>query len=100
MEIKESRSTPVVVEVICDVCGQTTTKDREHGIHEYATLSANWGYHSNRDDERYHYQLCETCFFKLLSFLQEQRRPLEAFKGTVLDFDQSANPARPEEDET
>lgn len=100
MEIKEKRPAEVIVEVICDGCGQTTTKDRELGVHEYATLSADWGYYSNHDNERYRYQLCETCFFKVLAYLQEQRRPLDILKGSVLRFDRPTDPVWPEEDET
>lgn len=76
MKITETRPIEAVVEVICDGCGQTTTRDRENGVHEYATLSADWGYYSNHDNESHRYQLCETCFFKVLAYLQ-QRRPLE-----------------------
>lgn len=99
MKITETRSAEVVVEVICDGCGQTTTKDRENGIHEYARLSANWGYDSNHDNERYDYQLCETCFFKVLVYLQEQRRPLDILKGSVFLFDHPTDPVWSEEDE-
>lgn len=96
MEIKETRAVEVVAEVICDGCGQTTTVDKENGVHEYATLSADWGYYSDHDNESYRYQLCETCFFKVLAYLHEQR-PLDILKGSVR-FDRPTEPAWPDED--
>lgn len=72
MEIKETRPTEVVVEVICDGCGESCTKDREQGVHEYATLAADWGYDSKHDGESYRYELCETCFYQVLAYLRER----------------------------
>ncbi len=79
MEISEIRPKEVVVEVICDCCGQSTTKDRELGVHEYATIAADWGYGSDHDGERYRYQLCETCFFGVLAYLRGEARMLGVF---------------------
>lgn len=99
MEIKETRPTEVVAEIICDGCGESCTQDREQGIHEYATLSADWGYYSDHDNERYRYQLCETCFFNLLAYLQEQRSPLDILKGSVLRFDRPTDPVWPDDED-
>lgn len=74
MEIKGTRPTTVVVEVICDGCGATTTRDTENGVHEFATLAADWGYDSSHDGEHYRYQLCEHCFFGVLAYLKEASR--------------------------
>lgn len=79
MNIKEILPVEVVAEVICDGCGETCTKDREDGIHEFATLAADWGYYSSHDNESYRYQLCEICFFGVLAHLKERSRTLGLF---------------------
>lgn len=99
MKIKATRPIETVVEVICDGCGQTTTVDKKHGIHEYATLSADWGYYSDHDDESYRYQLCEICFFQVLGYLQEQRRALNLLDGSVLRLDRPTERVRPHLDD-
>ena len=96
MKIKETRPAEVIVEIICDGCGESCTKDKEKGSHEYGTLAARWGYYSKRDGEKYDFQLCEFCFFKVLAFLKEQRCPLEILKGSVLSFDRPTDPVWPD----
>ena len=62
MLVKAIVPTEQVVDVICDVCGDSTTKTMAQ---EYGTLSAHWGYGSVRHDgERYEVHLCEDCFFE------------------------------------
>ena len=79
MDIKEFRLTEVISDVLCDICDQSTKL-------EFATLSANWGYFSQSDGERYKLQLCEKCFFNVLDILKKQRIQLNSDKI----FDQSA----------
>ena len=78
MDIKEVRLTEVISDVLCDICDQSTKL-------EFATLSADWGYFSQSDGERYKLQLCEKCFFNTLDILKKQRRLLNVNK----DFNQS-----------
>lgn len=111
MKIKEPRPVEVVVEVVCDCCSQSTTKDPENGVHEYATLSADWGHYSKHDNESYRYQLCETCFFEVISYLRERSRslgifddkpansPLDRLKGSVTWFDRPTEPVWPDLDD-
>ena len=66
MEIKQLKQVEVVTDVVCDVCNQSTQL-------EFATLSANWGYGSKHDGERYELQLCEKCFFYALATLIKER---------------------------
>ncbi|WP_257223025.1 hypothetical protein [Acinetobacter sp. YH12126] len=73
MEIKQLRLTEVISDVLCDICGQSTTL-------EFATLAANWGYFSQSDGERYELQLCEKCFFYTLDILKKQRVLLNSKK--------------------
>ena len=66
MEIKQLKQVEVVTDVLCDVCNQSTEL-------EYGTLSAQWGYGSMHDGERYELQLCEKCFFYALMTLKKVR---------------------------
>lgn len=62
-----------VDDVNCDACGKSTTKYPDVGP-DYATLESCWGYGSKDDGTRYSIDLCETCFFEVLSFIKEKRR--------------------------
>ena len=66
MEIQQTKQVEVVADVLCDVCNQSTQL-------EFATLSANWGYGSKHDGERYELQLCEKCFFYAFAILKKER---------------------------
>ena len=66
MEIKQLKQVEVVTDILCDVCNQATQL-------EFGTLSANWGYGSTHDGERYELQLCEKCFFYTLAPLKKER---------------------------
>ena len=63
----------VVDDVNCDVCGKSTTINTNVGP-DYATLESCWGYGSEKDGTKYNIELCETCFFEVLSFIKEKRR--------------------------
>lgn len=73
MDVKEIKSIEVITDVLCDICDQSTKL-------EFATLSANWGYYSQSDGERYKLQLCEKCFFNILAILKNQRKLLNSDK--------------------
>ena len=79
MDVKEVKPIEVITDVLCDICDQSTKL-------EFATFSANWGYFSQSDGERYKLQLCEKCFFSVLDILKKQRILLNSDKF----FDQSA----------
>ena len=66
MEIKERILTEKVVDIKCDICQQSCA--RECGF-EYATLSAYWGYDSNKDGQNCLCHLCETCYDKVAEFI-------------------------------
>ncbi len=75
MLVKAIVPTEQVVDVICDVCGDSTTKTMAQ---EYGTLSAHWGYGSVRHDgERYEVHLCEDCFFETLASLRQSHLKCE-----------------------
>ena len=89
MKKYKTRLTKMLVDLCCDVCGQSCKN--EHIVRdeecspvivpdadcEYATLSANWGYYSRKDGESYHLDLCEDCFddvVRHIHALQTQKR--------------------------
>ena len=72
MKIFKSKKVQIVDEVVCDVCGESC-KDLNFG-NEHATLTADWGYASKKDGERYSVDLCEKCFEKTVQFLQSIRQ--------------------------
>lgn len=57
-------------EILCDICGESCKKEHDH---EYASLSATWGYDSNKDLLSHQIELCENCFDKTISFLKDIR---------------------------
>lgn len=61
MKVEAIVPTTQVVDILCDVCGASTTKSL--GTQEFGTLEACWGYGSQHDGERYQVHLCEGCFF-------------------------------------
>ncbi|MBL0655700.1 hypothetical protein JD524_13870 [Aeromonas caviae] len=76
MQVKAVVPTEQVVDVRCDVCGESSKKAEQMN---YATLSANWGYGSRHDGERYHVDLCESCFFEALANLRQSYRQINMF---------------------
>lgn len=71
MEIKTLASVDVVEDVICDVC-KSSTRIPDYGL-QYGKLEAQWGYGAPHDGEHYRVQLCEPCFFRVLSGLRRER---------------------------
>ncbi|MNJ39962.1 hypothetical protein D3C77_348440 [compost metagenome] len=76
MQVKAVVPTEQVVDVRCDVCGESSMKAEQMN---YATLSANWGYGSRHDGERYQVDLCESCFFEALANLRQSHRQIHMF---------------------
>ena len=60
VEIVEER----VVDIICNVCGKSC-RDKCDMNYEYADLSANWGYGSNKDMLQTHAHICSSCYDKI-----------------------------------
>ena len=78
MKTYKKKLTKVVDQILCDCCGTSCTKQCDH---EYAELSATWGYCSNQDGTQYDIQICETCFNEVIDFLKKKRkRILGAFE--------------------
>jgi predicted aldo/keto reductase-like oxidoreductase len=56
-----------LVDVTCDICGKSCDVAAFPGqkSFEYATLSASWGYGSNKDGDTHECIICTHCFDKL-----------------------------------
>tara|TARA_R110000824_G_scaffold208405_1_gene394023 strand:+ start:14342 stop:14653 length:312 start_codon:yes stop_codon:yes gene_type:complete len=77
MKVIEKVEVDTVTDVICDVC-LTSTRLASEGL-EFATLQAHWGYGSQHDGERYELHLCESCFFRTLGYLKQEKRVQNLF---------------------
>ncbi len=73
MRTWKEKTTKVIDDVNCDACGKSTTNYKDVGPN-YATLESCWGYGSKDDGNKYNIDLCEECFFEVLSFIKEKRR--------------------------
>lgn len=56
-----------VMSVTCDVCNCDCTKSFST---ECANISADWGYESDNDGDNYDFDLCESCFLKMVDHLK------------------------------
>ena len=70
MEIKGNvlKEKIITLEIICDCCGKSCKT--QMGF-EFMLMSANWGYDSNKDLEKWEAQICEECIdnkFKFVKF--------------------------------
>ena len=53
-----------VVDVMCDVCGESTMKEFAH---EFAKLEVTWGFGSDgRDGEQHEIHFCQKCYEDML----------------------------------
>jgi len=73
MRTWKTKTIKTVDDVHCDACGKSTTNYNDIGP-DYGTLESCWGYGSSNDGSKYNIDLCETCFFEVLTFLKEKRR--------------------------
>lgn len=67
-----SKSDPgTVIDVICDMCGDSTRTPS--GELQFGTMHATWGEGSSHSGEEYELHLCENCFFVQVSTIQRTR---------------------------
>ncbi len=78
MKVTSKQLVDVVTDVLCDVCGESTSRSGQHSP-QFGTLQAGWGYGASHDGESYQVHLCEGCFFSTLAYLKEQRRGNKMF---------------------
>ena len=75
MKKYEERKIPVIADIICDMCGKSCKIDDEGGEnYEFATLTAEWGYHSKHDMETIKIELCEDCCYKLKDIIEKYKK--------------------------
>lgn len=73
MKTYKKKTVKVTDKIYCDSCGEDCSKDIDH---EYAELSATWGYCSKQDGLQYDIQICESCFNEVISFLKNKRKQI------------------------
>lgn len=91
MKIMTPQTIEVISDVVCDVCGNSTTKEKGYAP-EFATLQADWGYSSDHDGEHYEIHLCEGCFFSTLATLKEQHRANHMFSEDTAEEHSALEP--------
>lgn len=74
MKTYKKKTVKAVDKILCDSCGQDCTITEPVNEHEYAELTATWGYFSNQDGLQYDIQICETCFNEVVDFLKKKRK--------------------------
>lgn len=87
MKVTSKQLVYVVTDVLCDVCGESTSQNGQHSP-QFGMLQAEWGYGSPHDGESYQVHLCEGCFFSTLAYLKEQRRVDQIFSDKSVEKEQ------------
>lgn len=64
----KTKEVQILDKVLCDMCAMNCTQ-------EYASLTANWGYYSNKDESKYLIHFCENCFDRVISWISKNRNP-------------------------
>jgi hypothetical protein len=72
MKKYKTRQAKALVDICCDVCDKSCKTPLDD--YEVATLSAQWGYHSRKDGESYHVDLCEDCFDEVVTYVNKMRK--------------------------
>lgn len=57
----------------CDFCNQPMSYD--HGLDYSAYMSFDFGFHSNRDGEKWEWDACNKCTEPIVKFLEAMRKP-------------------------
>jgi uncharacterized cysteine cluster protein YcgN (CxxCxxCC family) len=70
-----------VVDVICDCCGKSCMREGMGGGLEYMTMSAHWGFWSNKDLEKWTAQICEACVDEKFGFVKFQKTGYNPLRG-------------------
>ena len=81
MRKKAQKTTKVVVDIKCDICGQSVVPefqkknlDNLDEFSSFARLTAEFGYGSKHDGEAFSYDFCEDCFYKLRVKISELKK--------------------------
>ena len=61
----------ILDDIICDICGESCAvfdcRGKEYETFEYLSLTADWGFDSGKDGERWEAQVCSSCADKHLA---------------------------------
>lgn len=78
MKITETKTykTEIIKDILCDVCGKSCCKFTKSKLiaTESATITADWGYYSDSDGKQYNIEICENCFYDVLTYLKTQSK--------------------------
>ncbi|MDO4345019.1 MAG: hypothetical protein Q4C50_09480 [Eubacteriales bacterium] len=53
-------------EIYCNMCGRKLEKKEDILREDVLSVKKNWGYFSGRDGEIHEFDLCETCYDRLI----------------------------------
>lgn len=53
-------------QVVCNCCGKEIPKDCHGYFEDYIHIEKDWGYFSNKDGKHHSFDLCESCYDKIL----------------------------------
>lgn len=76
MKTHKTKAIKTVDQIYCDCCGKDCTITEPVDEHEYAEISATWGYFSDQDGKHFDIQICETCFNETIDFLKNKRKKI------------------------
>lgn len=87
MKTYKKKTVKVTDHIYCDSCGKDCTITEPTHEHEYAILSATWGYFSNQDGTQYDIELCENCFNEVLELIKKKRKRTLGCFNYPYDYD-------------
>ena len=73
---EEIKTVTVVDDVTCDSCSKSCKVGGPNGDFEYMTISANWGFYSKKDLQKWTAHLCEECVDKRLAFVNFKKEQI------------------------
>lgn len=56
-----------VSSVVCNMCGKEIRKANDYFTEDYVSIDKTWGYFSGKDGVEHSFELCESCYDKLVS---------------------------------
>ncbi|MFP4698340.1 MAG: hypothetical protein ACLFMO_06505 [Eubacteriales bacterium] len=60
-KIIKKNNAQILYEVTCNKCGKMITAEQCPKV-DFITISKNWGYFSNKDNQNHSIDLCEKCY--------------------------------------
>jgi len=55
-----------VSDIICNMCGEKILKDKYGNFSDYLNIEKKWGYLSKCDSITHSFDICESCYYKLI----------------------------------